>query len=222
MQQTPFFSKLWRNQQETTTAPVDTTPTEATVNKSDVNPAEAVAEPKGGLLSCEDIYRASGILGGRAKYDITKIVEMLNSKHIRELPKEVKRASMLMALDAAETSVDEVLHDGTRRQHALNSYESVQLRQFEEFETSKERENAQIKLEMERITAHYAARVQNNLDQVAREREAFRNWQATKKQESQRISEAVSLCGKQPIEPARELQPAIAKAAAASSPGSKS
>jgi hypothetical protein len=214
---TTFLTKFWRAQQDAAPASGNTEPADAPMNKSDIDLAGTAADSKSGLLLCEDIYRASGILSVRAKYDITKIVEMLNSKHIRELAKEVKRASVLMALDAAGTSVDEVLHDATRRQHALNSYETGQQRQFEEFEAGKERDNAQIKVEMERVTAHYQARIQNNLDQVAREREAFHNWQEMKEQESQRIAEAVALCGKQPIESPRDPQLAIAKAAAVSS-----
>jgi hypothetical protein len=218
MQSTPLFRKFWQHEPNPADGPDNATSTEVPVNKSDINTAEGLPNPQGGLLSCEDIYRASGILGGRSKYDITKIVEMLNSKHIRELPKEVKRSAVLMALDAAGTPVDEVLNDATRRQHALNNYEAGQQKQFEQFEAAKLRENAQIKSEMERITVHYAERIQKNLDQVAHEREAFRNWQAMKEQESQRIAEAVGLCGKQPaVDPSHDAPTALAKGAAASS-----
>jgi hypothetical protein len=216
MQSTPLFRKLWRHQPNPTDAPDQATPAEVPVNKPDVNP-EAMTGPQSELLSCEDIYRASGILGVGSKYDIAKIVEMLNSKHIRELPKDVRRASVLMALDAAGTSVDEVLNDASRRQHALNSYESGQQKQFEQFEADKTRENAQIQTEIERVTARYAERIQQNLDQVAREKEALHNWQTSKEAESQRIADAVALCGKQPLADAPvETTATLAKAAVAS------
>jgi hypothetical protein len=186
------------------------------VNKSEVTAAEAIAGPQSELLCCEDIYRASGILGVSSKYDIAKIVEMLNSKHIRELPKEFKRASVLMALDAAGITVDEVLNDAARRQHALNSYETGQQKQFEQFEAAKVRENAQINVEIERVTARYNERIQQNLDQVGRVKEAFRTWQEAKEQENQRITEAVTLCGKQPAtETSAESTTPLAKSAAA-------
>jgi hypothetical protein len=145
---------------------------------------------------------------------------MLNSKHIRELPKDVRRASVLMALDAAGTSVDEVLNDASRRQHALNSYESGQQKQFEQFEADKTRGNAQIQTEIERVTARYAERIQQNLDQVAREKEALHNWRATEETESQRIADAVALCGKQPIaESPVDATNSLAKSATASQTG---
>jgi len=216
MQSTPLFRKLWRRQPDPTHGPENAKPTEVPVNKSDAN-SEAITSLKSELLPCEDIYRASGILGVGSKYDIAKIVEMLNSKHIRELPKEVRRASVLMALDAVGTSVDEVLNDASRRQHALNSYESGQQKQFEQYEADKTRENAQIQLEIERVTARYAERIQQNLEQVAREKEAFQNWQASKEAESQRIADAVALCGKQPIiESPTDSTAMLAKGAAAS------
>ena len=58
----------------------------------------------GELLSMEDIYRAAGIVGPRRGYSINKVVEMLRSEHIRGLSKEMKRALVLMALDAAGVS----------------------------------------------------------------------------------------------------------------------
>jgi len=168
------------------------------MNELEVETAASPSNPQGVLLSCEDIYRASGILSPHAKYSITKIAEMLGNAHIRDLSKEVKRASMLMALDAAGTPVDEVLQDATRRQHALDIYEAGQQKLFEEFEATKSRENAHIQAELERVTAHYTDRIKQNNEQVLREKNALLTWQTMKQQESQRIAEAVVLCGKQP------------------------
>jgi hypothetical protein len=42
-----------------------------------------------------------GIEGPRRGYRMNKVVEMLHSEHIRGLSKEMQRASVLMALDAA-------------------------------------------------------------------------------------------------------------------------
>ena len=153
------------------------------------------------MLSYEDIYRAAGILSPGTGYSIHKVVEMLNSERIRDLSKDVKRASVLMALDAAGISVDELLTDATRRQNALNSYEASQCKQLEDFETHKAQENSRIEEEMEKIRAHYAQRIQTNLDQVAKEKDSLRNWQNAMQSEGQRIADVLELCGKQ--EPAK-------------------
>lgn len=195
-----FFSKLYRSP-ENAAAPESMPSAEPALPKLEEKTAPAAADCPGELLSSEDIYRASGILQPHSRYGIIKIVEMLESKHIRELPTEVKRASVLMALEASGTSVDDVLQDAARRQHALNAYESGQKQQFEEFEAHKTRENARIQAELERVVAHYSERIKQNQEQVEREREALRSWQAMKERELQRISEAAALCGKQAAAP---------------------
>lgn len=168
------------------------------MNQSHPHPAEGLTGPQTNLLSYEDIYRASGILSPDSGYDIHKVVDMLNSDRIRNLSPDIKRASVLMALDAAGTSTDDLLQDATRRQQALGSYEAGQQKQLAEFEARKAQENAQIQAEIERVTAHYAERIQHNHDQVAQEKETLRNWQMQKQYENQRISEVIDLCTKQP------------------------
>jgi hypothetical protein len=193
------FPKFWRRQQGED-APKHATLKEAPVNSSSSKApgAETLSVPGSDLLSYDDIYHAAGIMSPRSGYGIHKVVEMLNSQRIRELSTDIKRASVLMALDAAGTSVDDVLQDATRRQQALDTYEAAQRKQVEEFEAQKSKENAEIEAEMERIRTHYGQRIQSNRDQIAREKETLRNWQMAMQHESQRITEVIELCRKQP------------------------
>jgi len=179
-----------------------------------ISSPEGLTGPQSNLLSYDDIYHAAGILSPRSGYGIHKVVEMLNSERIRSLSKDIQRASVLMALDAAGASADELLQDATRRQQALGSYEDGQRRQVEEFEARAAQENTQLQAEMERLTAHYAERIQHNLDQVAKEKEALRNWQMAKQHETQRISEVIDLCSPQPAAPKSE--PSVSAAPAVS------
>jgi hypothetical protein len=198
MQPKTLFPKFWRRQEDGGDARDHSAQREVPVTKSNTHAAESFSGPQGNLLSYEDIYHAAGILNPRSGYSVSKVVDMLNSERIRDLSKDIQRASVLMALDAAGTAVDDLLQDATRRQQALNSYEEGQRKQLEQFEARKTRENAELQAEMERLTAHYAERIQQNRDVVAREKEALRNWQMVKQNESQRISEVIDLCGKQP------------------------
>jgi len=165
------------------------------------------------LMAFEEIYHSAGIKVPKQGYSIAKVIEMLHSEHIRNLPNEMKRAALLMALEAAGVQVDEVLQDASLRQRAINSYEAIQRKHLEEFEARKAQDNCAIQAEMERVAAEYAARISNNLDEVAREKESFRKWQARKQQEAQRIAEAVALCVTQggakaaadPLAPLREM-----------------
>jgi len=177
--------------------------------KSHSNPAslpEAAADANsthqspGDLLSMDDIYRAAGILAPRMGYSIRKVADMLASDHLRGVSDEMKRASVLMALDAAGISVDEVLRDAAIRQSAINSYESDQWEHFEEYWTAKAAENSHTQSELERITAQYQERIKRNLDEIAREKVIFATWQTMKQQEAQRIGEAAGICSKPSLE----------------------
>src|SRR5437899_5720429 len=148
----------------------------------------------GELMVFEEVYRSAGIKSPRLGYSIGKVIEMLHSEHIRNLAAETKRASLLMALEAAGVQVDEVLQDATPRQRAINSYEAIQRKHLEEFEARKSQENCAIQAEMERETAQYLTRINGSLDEVAHDKDNFRKWQAKKQNEAQRIAEAVALC----------------------------
>jgi hypothetical protein len=197
MQSKRSFTKFWHGQHEAD-APIQVAPKEIPVNKSSTHDVEHVSDPPSHLLSYEDIYHAAGIMNPRSGYGIRKVVEMLNSQRIRDLSKDIQRASVLMALDAAGASVDDLLQDATRRQQALNAYEEGQRKQLEEFEGRKAQENTQIEAEMQRVTSHYAERIQQNKEEVIKHKEALHNWQAAKQSESERISEVIELCGKHP------------------------
>lgn len=163
------------------------------------------------LLPMEDIYRAAGIMAPRKGYSINKVVEMLQSEHIRRLSKEMKRAAVLMALDAAGIPIGDVLQDAKERQNALDSYEVEQREQVEAECARKAEKNVQIQAELERVTAHYMARINRNLNSVAREKTRFNSWLTLKQQESRCISEAADLCSTA-SEPASGPLPAVSKA----------
>jgi len=152
--------------------------------------------PEGDLLRYDDIYRAAGILGSRSGYDIGKVVEMLHSDRLAGLADDARGPLVLMAIEAAGTSPDDLLREAAERERALKVYEANQRKYVEEYEARKIRENAQIEAEMARVTAHYAERIKANLDQVTREKEALRKWHMSKQDESQRIKEVMELCAK--------------------------
>lgn len=159
------------------------------------------------LLALNEIYRSAGIKDHRLGYTIEKVIEMLLSEHIKALPTETKRSALLMALEAAGVQVDEVLHDATLRQHAITSHEAIQCKHFEEYEARTAQENATIQAEAERAAAEYAARISHNLDELAREKENFRKWQAKNQYEAQRIAATVALFLKQSGAPASDSKP---------------
>jgi hypothetical protein len=101
------------------------------MDKKDAAADDRAADFHPELMCMEDIYRAAGIMNPRRGYSVSKVVEMLHSDHMRGLSKELKRAAVLMALDVAGVSADEVLRDAKIRQDAIDAYEAEQRKQME-------------------------------------------------------------------------------------------
>ena len=146
------------------------------------------------LLPIEDIYRDAGIMNPPKGYGIRKVVDMLHSDYIRSLLPEMKRAAVLMALDAAGIPLDQLRQDAKARRDALDSYEAAQKKQLEAEWARKGEQNIQIQAEFESVKASYMARISRNLDGIAREKATFGAWLATKQQETQGMEEAADLC----------------------------
>jgi hypothetical protein len=148
------------------------------------------------LLPLEEIYMAAGIVSPRRGYTIKKVVEMLHSEHLGGLSKEMRRASVMMALDAAGISVDEVLRDAQMRLETIKSYEKNQKQLWEAEWGRKEEEHRQLKAELEQIRARFTERMKQTLDGIARDRARFGTWLTTMHEETQSIAEAAELCMK--------------------------
>jgi hypothetical protein len=140
----------------------------------------------------EEIYRAAEIPTPAHGYTIMKIAEMLRSERIRALPAEVKKNSILLALDAAGVKIEEIIEDAVRRDRALDGYERVQQRALDDLEARKNKENQDIQTELDRLIEEHNARIQSNRDELAREKERFYGWRLQKQQEEQKIADSVS------------------------------
>jgi hypothetical protein len=116
---------------------------------------------------------------------------MLESEHIRNLPSDVKKSSVLVALDAAGTDIKDVIEDAIRRDRALDTYERVQQRAVEELESRKTKENADIQAQIDKYLTEQRAKIQANNDEIAREKERFTGWRLKKQQEERRIADTV-------------------------------
>jgi hypothetical protein len=148
--------------------------------------------PVSNPTSFDEIYAAAEITPPSHGFTILKIIELLQSEHIRNLSREVKRSSLLLALEAAGVKAQEVVEDAVRRDKALDTYEQVEQRAVQELESRANKENQELQAEIERRVKELQSRIQANHDQVAKEKERFYGWQLKKQQEEQKIGEAVS------------------------------
>jgi hypothetical protein len=158
--------------------------------------AGVAAEPKfthpiSDPTTFEEIYDAAEIPEAPHGYSILKVAKMMESEHIRTLPSDVKRSSVLVALDAAGVNIKDVIQDAIQRDRALDTYERVQQRALDELESTKSKENGQIQAEIDRYVTEQRAKIQENNDAISREKERVTGWRLKKQQEEKKIAEAV-------------------------------
>jgi len=141
--------------------------------------------------SFDEIYRAAEISEAPQGYSILKVAHMLESAHIRNLPSDVKKSSVLVALEAAGADIKDVIQDAVRRDRALDTYERVQQRAVDELENRKNKDNAELQAQIDKYLTEQRAKIQTNNDEVAREKERITGWRLKKQQEEKRIADAV-------------------------------
>ncbi len=202
----PFWSR-WR--QENGDPPVNTVNGGGRLYpESNGTPHEPGAPASASLAGFEDIYHDAHVPDPKLGYSILKIAEMLQSGFIRGQSADVKRNSVLMALEAAGVPLQEVLQDASARQRALCVYENLQQQRLDEFAAQEAQKIVDVSAELEHINAEYAARIKASRDEVARLQERFKSWQASKAAEAQRLTDAVALCVAQDRNHVEALTPA--------------
>lgn len=164
-----------------------------------VAPNPAAQSPSGSAaalmakpLAFNEIYSAAEIPASPHGYNILKVAEMLSSQHIKDLPSEVKRSSVMVALDAAGVKIQEIIEDAIRRDKALDAFERVGQKQVEDLEAAKLEENRKLQAELDKLTAEYKAKIQANTDTATKRRESFLTWRIEKQKEEQKIADTVS------------------------------
>jgi hypothetical protein len=177
--------------QDSTSGPANAAQSVAQIAQT-VAPVTKFSTPVSNPTSFDEIYKAAEIPEAPQGYSILKVAEMLQSEHIRNLPADVKRSSVLVALDAARVDIKDVIQDAVRRDRALDGFETVQQRALDELEARKTKENSQIQAEMDRLMAEQKAKIEKNNEEVAQGRESFFGWRLKKQEEEKKISDAVA------------------------------
>jgi hypothetical protein len=168
--------------------------------------------------NCSDfdqIYLSATVKPAPLPYGILKVVAMMNSTHITSLSHESRRSALMMALEAVGAQVEDLLQDAVVRQRALKEYEEQQQVRLQKFEASKIEENRTLQAELDRLTGDYMARMQANLDDVARRQDEFRGWQRKKNQQAQQIADAAALCVPEGLGPSQGSMASVLERACA-------
>jgi hypothetical protein len=143
------------------------------------------------LPSFEQIYNSVGIKTPSHGFNIYKIEEMLKSSYLKNMNNEVKKNSVLVALEAIKVPIEDIIQDAINRDKALDSYEKYEEKKLKDYESRKSDDNKKIQEEIERFFNEKREQIQSNDKLVQQAREGFKNWQTQKKSEEQRIFDAL-------------------------------
>jgi hypothetical protein len=138
------------------------------------------------------VYDAAKIGVAAHGYTALKVADMLESEHIRALPADVRKKSVLVALDAAGVKVTDIVEDAVRRDRALDTYERVLEKRLNDLRAQMAAENQRLEDEIAQRAAELRTRIEENAKALLAEQQEFHTWQARKRQEEARIAEAVS------------------------------
>jgi len=155
-------------------------------------PGESASTPVIQTPSFPEVYQRAGIRAPAHGFTILKIADMVSSNYLRELSREGKRAAILMALEASNVQIQDVIEDGAQRDLALNEYEAHQQKTFQDFKARKQQQNQEIQAEIERLTEAYRATIQANEKEVAEEKARLDEWRTKKREEERRLRTAAS------------------------------
>ncbi len=170
----------------------------------DANRETTFAAPVTGAVNLGDVYDAARIAAPPHGYTVLKVAEMLRSEHLKSLPDDVKRKSIMVALDAAGVSVDEVVQDAVQRDRALDGYERVLQKHLDDLRAATAADNKRIDDEIAQRVAELRARIEANTQKLAAEEREFVAWQSRKHQEETVIADAVGhFVTENPITPPR-------------------
>jgi hypothetical protein len=139
----------------------------------------------------EEIYSAAKIATPAHGYSILKVAEMLGSEHLRDVPEDVKRKSILVALDAARVSVDSIVEDAVQRDRALDTYEKVLEKSVADLRAANDAENRGLEKQIEQQVAQLRAKIDANNKHLREEEASLAAWRGRKQAEENRIADAV-------------------------------
>jgi hypothetical protein len=165
------------------------------VRAADLVPEPAAADAPEAAIAMADlssVYESAKIAPPSHGYTVLKVAEMLQSEHIRGLPVDVRRKSVLVALDAAGVKIDEVVQDAVRRDRALDTYERVLQQHLDQLSATTAAENQQLEEEIARRVAELRARIDDNTRRLAAEQAELHTWRARKQQEEALIADTVA------------------------------
>ncbi len=160
--------------------------------------AAAAAEPSDTDLELPDfpaVYRAAGIGEPPHGFTAFKVLEMLQSPGLAELPPSAKASALagfLKMNPGGPVAIGEIIQDAVRRDQALDRFEQFLQSKLAERQAAAERANAALQAEIDALSERHRAAMAANTRAVAELTARLAEWSAGKRVEERKLQSAVA------------------------------
>jgi glycyl-tRNA synthetase beta subunit len=164
-------------------------------------PAEAFEEPAPAPIQSavpadiDDftaVYQEAGVELPAHGYGVDKVAEMLQSKRLATLGREVKATAVMAALEAAGAPIRDVIQDGVRRDNALDAFEQAKETELHDLQLQSQSRVQAIKDEIDGFLKAKNAEIEELKQATDAAEKAFAALQAKKQKEEERIHGVVA------------------------------
>lgn len=138
------------------------------------------------------VYQEAGIELPLHGYGVDKAGEMLQSKRLETLGREVRASAVLAALEAAGVAVRDVIQDGVLRDKALDAFEAAKERELGELRAKTDARIKAIKDEIDSVLREKNAEMEGLKKAAETADRAFLDLQSRKRREEERLHEVVA------------------------------
>jgi len=141
------------------------------------------------------VYEAAGIPDPPHGFTAFKVLEMLQSPGLAELPPQAKASALagfLKMNPGGPVAIGEVIQDAVRRDQALDRFEQFLQAKVAERQAAVERANAQLQAEIDALAERHRATMAANSRAVGDLAARLSEWSAGKRVEERRLQSAVA------------------------------
>jgi hypothetical protein len=138
------------------------------------------------------VYQEAGITLPAHGYGVDKVGEMLESKRLANLAKEVKATAILAALEAANVAIRDVIQDAVLRDKALDAFEAAKEREAQEARARNEARVASLNSQLQELMQKINAEIENLKHASDDATKAFQELLGRKRREEERLHAIVA------------------------------
>lgn len=155
-------------------------------------PPEPRSEVPADVADFSAVYEEAAIQLPAHGYGVDKVAEMLASKRLSTLGREVKATAVLAALEAAQAPILEVIQDAVQRDRALDAFEAAKERELADLREQSSVRKKAVQEEIETFLREKNAELEELKKAEDAATAAFAQLQSRKRTEEERLHDVVS------------------------------